>query len=100
MRRKARIDANQPELVKLIRSHRASFQHTHTVPGALDGIVGWCGVDQRVEIKDPSRPPSARKLTPAEKEVFDEWQGRPPVVIETPEDVLKLLRQMQNDSLR
>ena len=92
--RPRRIDANQPALVKLIRSLGASFQHTHSIPGALDGIIGY-GIDQRVEIKDPSQPRSKRRLTPAEQHVFDYWQGRRPVVIETEQDVFDLLKKMR-----
>ncbi len=95
MRRRARIDANQPELVKFIRSMGASYQHTHAIPGALDGIIGYQGVDIRVEIKDPAKPPSARALTPAEQKTIDEWRGRTPVVIETQSDVLSLLKDLQ-----
>ena len=94
MRRAARIDANQPEIVKAIRDMGASYQHTHQVPGALDGIIGYRGVDQRVEIKDPAKPPSARKLTELEAKEFDEWNGRIPVVIETHDDVLRVLAEM------
>lgn len=94
MRRAARIDANQPEIVKTIRAMGASFQHTHQIPGALDGIIGYKGVDQRVEIKDPEKPPSARKLTELEEKEFAEWNGRTPVVIETIDDIVWVLAEM------
>jgi len=94
-RRKA--DRNQPELVKFIRLLGASFQHTHSIPGALDGIIGYRGVDQRVEIKDPQKIPSKRKLTGGEQEVFDGWNGRKPIIIETEGDVSRLLSIMSLD---
>ena len=94
MRRAARIDRNQPEIVKAIRQLGATFQHTHQIPGALDGIIGYRGVDQRVEIKDPDQPKSARKLTPKEQQTFDEWHGREPVIIETYDDVIAILAEM------
>lgn len=95
-RRAARIDANQPELVEYIRKLGGSFQHTHTVPGALDGIVGFQGLDQRVEIKDPSQ--SSQKLTTMEIEVFNTWRGRPPVVLMTRDDCRQLLQSMQDEA--
>ncbi len=95
MRRAARIDANQPALVKLIRKLGGSFQHTHQIPGALDGIIGYHGVDIRVEFKDPDQPPSKRALTKAEIDTIDEWKGRPPVVIETAEHVIALFERIK-----
>ena len=47
--------------------------------GALDLVVGFAGLDVRVEIK-PLGPPSVQKLTPDEQETFDGWRGRTPVV--------------------
>lgn len=95
----AKSDANSTELVKFIRSLGASFQYTHSIPGALDGIIGYRGVDQRVEIKDPAKQPSARKLTDAEKEIFESWRGRKPIVIETIDDVTDLLFKITKEKL-
>lgn len=92
--RAKRVDANQPEIVKLFRKLGATFQHTHTVPGALDGIVGYRGVDVRVEIKDPRQSLNARKLTEAEEKTIKKWKGRTPVIIETDQDVIDLLFQL------
>ena len=91
LRARRRADSNQPALVKLIRSMGASFQHTHSIPGALDGIIGYRGTDVRVEFKDPEKPLSKRQLTEAEQDTFDEWRGRLPVIIQTEQDVLDLL---------
>lgn len=96
--RAARIDANQPDLVDYIRKLGGSFQHTHTVPGALDGIVGFQGIDQRVEIKDPNQPVSKQKLTELETETFAAWRGRKPVVLKTREDCRVLLQSMQDET--
>ena len=92
--RRHRADGNQVALVKFIRSMGASFQHT-PVPGGLDGIIGYRGVDVRVEIKDPSKPPSHRKLTPAEAKTISEWRGHKPEIIETEEDVMNLLNRIK-----
>ena len=100
MRRKARIDANQPALVKFIRSMGASFQHTHQIEGALDGIIGYRALDQRVEIKDPNQPPSKRKLTDAEIDTIFAWKGRTPEIIETENDVTRILGRMIRDSAK
>ncbi len=96
----ARIDANQPDLVKYIRGLGGSFQHTHQIPGCLDGIVGYMGVDQRVEIKDPEQPPSKQKLTDKEQETFDLWRGRKPILIKTEKDCRILLKKLFNERMK
>lgn len=98
-RARAKPDDNQTHLVKFIRKLGASWQHTHTIPGALDGIIGWRGIDQRVEIKNPDQTPAKRRLTDAEKETFDTWKGRRPVVIETQADVLQLIQILNKESI-
>jgi len=95
----ARIDRNQPELVEYIRALGASFQHTHQIPGCLDGIVGYLGIDQRVEIKDSEQPMSAQKLTKAETETFATWKGRAPIVITTKTECRKLLKEMYSEAV-
>ena len=92
---RSRVDRNQADLVLFIRQHGASFQHTHSIPGALDGIIGYRGIDVRVEFKDPEQPPSRRRLTAAEHESIDKWKGRRPVIIETEGDVVVLLAKLE-----
>jgi hypothetical protein len=97
--RARRADSNQPEIVEVFRKLGASFQHTHTIPGALDGIVGYLGIDQRVEIKDGSKKPSLRRLTEDEQTTFDTWKGRAPVIITSPEEAQDLLAQMRQEAI-
>ncbi len=96
-RQKARIDANQPAIVAAVRKLGGSFQHTYQIPGALDGIIGYRGVDVRVEIKDPEKPKSERRLTRAEQDVFDLWKGRRPEVIETVDDIRALFKKIDDE---
>ena len=91
MRRRAKADSNQPEIVAALRKRGATVQHTHQIPGALDLIVGYRGVDVRVEVKDGSKPWSAQKLTAAEKEVFRNWRGSDPVILSSIDDVNELI---------
>jgi hypothetical protein len=86
MTRKRR-DANHGEIKSLYERLGCSVRDTADIPGALDLIVGYRGVDARVEIKDGSKIPSARKLTPAEQDEIERWKGYPPAIIETTEDV-------------
>jgi hypothetical protein len=95
---KKRVDANQPELVTVMRKLGCSWRSTHEIPGALDGIIGVAGIDQRIEIKDGSKPPSARKLTPAEQDEFDMWRGRPPRIIESIGQLIELVDELRRES--
>jgi hypothetical protein len=87
----AKADDNQPEIVKAFRSLGATVQHLHMVgKGCPDILVGYRGVNLLVEIKDGSKPPSQRKLTPDEVAFFESWKGQVSIV-ETVNDVTALL---------
>jgi len=81
MRRAAKIDANQPEIVAAFRSVGASVELLHAVgKGCPDLAVGFRGRNWFVEVKDGSLPPSARKLTPAQEDWHANWNGEVHVV--------------------
>lgn len=90
--RAKKVDVNQSTLVKQLRSIPGlTVTHTHTLgQGMADIIVGYQGRNYLLEIKDPNKPPSARKLTPDEERFHREWKGQI-AVVETLEDVLTLL---------
>lgn len=76
MRRNAKIDANQPEIVKVFRDLQCSVRHTHQLPdGGGDIIVGCRNLNCLVEIKDGSKAPSERKLTEDEERFMKGWKG-------------------------
>ncbi len=76
-RRAARIDANQPEVVKAFRAAGASVQSLAPLgDGCLDLLVGYRGANYLVEVKDGSKPPSARTLTPDQQEWTQNWHGQ------------------------
>lgn len=92
MRRRARIDANQPAIVKALRDMGATVQSLAAVgKGCPDLLVGAHGFNLVFEVKDGSKMPSSRKLTPMEIEWFDSWEGQVEVV-ETPERALEIVR--------
>lgn len=90
--RTRKVDSNQAELVKQIRQiPGVTVKHTHTVgQGFVDVCVGYRKLNYLFEIKDPSKPPSARRLTPEEEKFHQEWTGSVHVV-ETIDDVLNIL---------
>ena len=72
----AKVDANQPEIVKALRKAGASVSPTHAAgSGFPDLVVGFRGVNYLIECKDGSRPPSARKLTPDQEKWHGTWLG-------------------------
>jgi len=74
LRRAAKVDRNQPEIVKALRQMGATVLITSQLKNAFDILVGYRKKLFIVEIKDGLLPPSARKLTEGElkcKEKFE-----------------------------
>jgi hypothetical protein len=91
MRRIARVDGNQPEIVKALRKIGASVQLLHTVgQGCPDLLAALAGRNVLFEVKDPAQPPSKRKLTDDEAVWFGNWKGEAHV-IETAEQAIAIL---------
>ena len=88
MRRAAKTDANQREVVAALRAAGASVQLLHAVgEGCPDLLVGYKGLNMLLEVKDGSKPPSAQKLTPQQEEWHRDWRGHR-VVVNSPEAAL------------
>lgn len=82
MRRAARVDENQKEVVAALRKIGATVTPIHMVgKGVSDLLVSYRQQWLVMEVKDGAKPPSARALTPDEKA----WIGeqRAPVYIVT-----------------
>ncbi|WP_372570382.1 hypothetical protein [Ruegeria jejuensis] len=81
MRRAAKVDDNQPEIVKALRKAGATVTPTHAAgDGFPDLAVGYRGFNYFLEVKDGNKPPSARKLTKDQVEWHDKWRGQVAVV--------------------
>ena len=91
-RRAARTDSNQTKIVAAFRQAGASVKLVHTVKGFVDAVVGINGRNLLVEIKDGSKPPSARKLTDDELEFHLFWKGTIHIV-ESVDDVARVLKK-------
>lgn len=99
VRQRARRDANHNEIVRVFESLGASWFDTSAMAGALDGIIGVSGIDQRVEIKNPNAlrgKKQALRLTDDEQDTFDEWRGRKPVVVESVDDAINLVNKIRS----
>jgi Holliday junction resolvase len=90
-RRRARIDTNQPEIVKALRKVGAEVTITSALGGGFpDIVVSHQGNWYMVEIKDGDKVPSAQKLTPEEAE-WHSKQKAPVYVINNVDAALAML---------
>lgn len=81
MRRAAKVDDNQQEVVQALLRAGASVLYLHGVGmGAPDILAGFRGRNWLLEIKDGSKPPSARKLTQMQERWHQTWRGQVAVV--------------------
>lgn len=88
MRRAAKVDANQRQVVAALRGAGASVQLLHAVgEGCPDLLVGHQGKNFLLEVKDGAKPPSAQKLTPQQEIWHRDWRGQR-VVVNSPEAAL------------
>ncbi len=101
VRRAASVDENQAEVVKAFRKMGCSVQPLHTVgQGCPDLLIGHHQINRLVEVKNGSKPPSERRLTPDQQTWHHEWRGEVDIV-ENIDDVSRLVRKWtgwQSDS--
>lgn len=77
MRRAAKVDRNQSEIVAALRDIGATVQPLHAVgKGCPDLLVGFRGVNTLLEVKDWQNSPSQRALTPDQVEWHGGWKGQ------------------------
>lgn len=89
MRRAARIDANQAEIVKALRQAGATVQSLATAgDGVPDLLVGFRRQTVLMEVKDGSKPPSARDLTDDQVDWHINWRGGALVVVTSVDEAL------------
>jgi len=97
MRRAAKVDDNQADIVKALRGIGATVQSLATVgDGCFDLLVGYEGVNYVMEVKDGNKPPSARKLTPKQVKWDNKWKGQKAVVKSVEEALSELLQESQH----
>jgi Holliday junction resolvase len=93
MRRAAKIDRTQPEIVEALRKAGATVQSLAAVgAGVPDLLCGWHGMTLLIECKDGALPPSGQSLTPDQVAWHSAWRGRPVWVIRSAEEALAALK--------
>jgi hypothetical protein len=98
MRRAARRDDNEQSIIKAMRAEGAYVKVIND-EGLFDLLVAYTGPSGfqhtlLIEVKDGAKPPSARRLTPAELKFHDEWPLSNLFIIIDPEHAVALLRSL------
>ena len=79
MRRAARTDGNQADIIAALTAAGCSCQSLAGVgDGCPDLLVGWGGSSGRLavmEIKDPTKPIADQEFTPKQKQWHRAWRG-------------------------
>ena len=83
-RRAKKRDANEPEIIAALKAVGCSILQLD----AIDLLVGRAGKNYLLEVKDGSKPPSGRKLTPKEETLMREWRGDPIAIVKNVEEAM------------
>ena len=89
-RRAAKVDANHTEIVAAFRKLGWSVLSVAQLKNCCDILVAKGGRTVAVEIKDGTKPPSARKLSDGELKFKESWKGEW-ALVESIEDIHKLV---------
>lgn len=94
MRKFAKVDTNQKEIVDALRKAGATVQSLATVgKGCPDIVVGYRGKNMLMEIKRNDVPPSQQKLTADELAWHEAWRGMV-AIVKSPEEALQAMEFM------
>ena len=94
MRRTTRTDANQAEIVRAFKALGCLVHDTSALGGGFpDLVVLAYGRPWLVEVKDGSKPPSARKFTP--DQVAFQQRGWLVSTVTSVDDVIALMTAMR-----
>lgn len=91
MRRAAKVDANQKQIVTALRRIGATVLITSQLKNCFDILVGYNGVNFIMEIKDENQPPSKRRLTEGEAKFKDTWRGGDYYIVKNIDEALNTI---------
>lgn len=83
-----RRDANEPGIVSALEDIGCTVKRLHD----CDLLVGYRGRNLLLEVKDGSKPASARKLTPDQVIFRAEWRGQYDVVTSVEDAIATVTR--------
>jgi hypothetical protein len=88
IRRAARVDANQAQIVSALR---AAGAYVWIIGLPVDLLVGYKGHTFLVEVKDGPR----KRLTALQQDFFDNWSGSTLARVDGPEAALRMIGVVQ-----
>jgi len=91
MRRAARVDANQEQIVSVLR---AAGAYVWIIGLPVDLLVGYKNHTFLVEVKDGSK----KRLTKLQADFFESWCGGTLCRIDCPEAALRMIRVVDERS--
>lgn len=94
MRRAAKVDANHAEIVGYFRKFGCSVLNISQLKNCGDLVVAKNHKTAIIEVKDGSKPPSARKLTKGEETFSNGWQGLY-IVVQDLSDVIAVVKALE-----
>jgi hypothetical protein len=95
MRRAAKIDANQSEVVDALRKIGCSVTLLAAVgDGVPDLLVGYRSRTIMLEVKDGRKPPSARRLTPDQERWHSAWRGGPVWTVTSAQQAVEIMMRI------
>lgn len=91
MKRAAKTDQNQGDVVDALRKYGAYVRYLSQGDGLPDLLVGYNGETILMEVKDGSKPPSQTRLTDRELKFFEEWKGGKLYIVYSVQEALDIL---------
>lgn len=91
MRRAARRDANEDQIVSALQACGAYVKKING-SGEFDLLCHYRGHTLLLEVKDGRKPPSAQALTPAEEKFHEEWPGDNLYIVNSVDAALDILK--------
>lgn len=96
MRRAAKIDANQTEIINALWAVGACVQSLAAIGnGVPDLLVGFRGELYLLEVKDGAKQPSKRQLTADQKNWHFVWKDSPLFIVQSVDDALRSIGATQ-----
>ena len=90
--RAAKIDANQDQIVTVLRAAGATVQSLAGVgKGVPDLLVGYQGQTLLLEVKDGFKSPSRQLLTEDQLRWHGSWKGGSLAVVDSPDAALRMI---------
>jgi hypothetical protein len=98
MRRAAKVDENQEQIVKALRAVGATVQSLAAVgKGVPDLLVGYHGQTILIEVKDGTKSPSRQALTEDQLKWHGAWNGGPLSVVNDVQGAWRAIGLLKGD---